>query len=88
MVVRQGVHQLPAAVASGVHHQKLAASVHTGKPHFGGVMAVYREIRAAERVRFVDGGHQPSGIRMHKELGITGYSSLTKDKLVNKLRNH
>lgn len=23
-----------------------------------------------------------------KELGITGYSGLTKDKLVNKLRNH
>ena len=23
-----------------------------------------------------------------KELGITGYSNLTKDKLVNKLRNH
>ena len=51
-----------------------------------------KEVRAGDVVYFRAGSHAewtvPELKKRAKELGISGYSSLTKDKLISVLRNH
>ena len=58
---------------------------------------LYRELRAAAGSSVGTSGGEsgsyddwtvPQLKRRAKELGMSGYSSLTKDKLISKLRNH